>query len=142
MYLDHAVLWVNDVKQALTFYTDILGLEAIRAEEYVEGKVRFPSVRLNENTIFDLMDKNELLPLVQKFTGGDNVGGAPLNHLCLAMSYDEYKAISTRLVECGVTPRPGGENVFGAQGYAVRSVYFNDPSDNVIEIRYYEEAAA
>ena len=141
MYLDHAVLWVESAKRALKFYVEILGLEPVRAEEFENGTARFPSVRLNETTIFDLMERNDLLSLVQEFTGsGDNIGGAPINHLCLSMSASEYHEVSGRLEAHGVNLKSGGEDVFGAQGQAVRSVYFSDPDENVLEIRYYKEA--
>ncbi len=139
MHLDHAVVWVENSKRALEFYVDVLGLSPVRVEEFESGTARFPSVRVNEGTVFDLMERSELLSLVREFTGGgDDIGGTPINHLCLAMSAAEYESVSTRLKEHGVTLKPGGENVFGAQGYAVRSVYFGDPDGNVIEIRYYE----
>ena len=139
MDVDHVVVWVEDATRALEFYVDVLGLEAVRAEEFEEGKARFPSVRVNARTIFDIMDRNALLPLVQKFTGGgDTIGGAPINHICLSMSEAQYTATSARLTAHGVEVRPGGEDVFGAQGQAVRSVYFNDPDGNVLELRYYE----
>jgi glyoxylase I family protein len=139
MELDHAVLWVESANRSLEFYVDVLGLTSVRAQDFEDGKARFPSVRLNEGTIFDLMETSELLPLVQKFTGGsEGVGGVPINHLCLSMSLSEYEAVSARLVEHGVELKSGGENVFGARGQAVRSVYFNDPDSNVLEIRYYD----
>jgi glyoxylase I family protein len=139
MELDHAVLWVESAKRALEFYVDVLGLTPVRAQDFEDGKARFPSVRLNEGTIFDLMEASELLPLVQNFTGGgEGIGGVPINHLCISMSLSEYEAVSARLVENGVALKPGGENVFGARGQAVRSVYFNDPDGNILEIRYYE----
>ena len=126
MNLDHAVLWVESAKRALEFYVTVLGLEAVRAEDFSEGRARFPSVRVNETTIFDLMERSELLSLVQDFTGGgDGIGGAPINHLCLSMTALEYDSVSSRLVARGVKLEPGGENAFGAQGHAVRSVYFN-----------------
>ena len=140
MNVDHIVLWVESSKRALKFYVDVLGLEAVRAQGFEEGKARFPSVRVNERTIFDITDRNKLLSLVQNFTGGgDNIGGAPINHLCLSMSASEFTSVSTRLAEHGVEVRPGGEDVFGVQGQAVRSVYFNDPDGNVLEIRYYDQ---
>ncbi len=138
MNLDHAVLWVEDANRALKFYVDILGLDSVRAEEFAEGKARFPSVRLNGKTIFDIMEYQKLLPLVQKFTGGEGVGGSPINHLCLSMSKAEYNTVYERLENHGVKLTPGGEDVFGAQGQAVRSTYFNDPDGNVLEIRYYD----
>jgi glyoxylase I family protein len=140
MDVDHVVLWVESPKRALDFYVDVLGLEAVRALEFEEGKAPFPSVRVNERTIFDIMDRNALLSRVQNFTGGgDEVGGQPINHVCLSMSKVEYTSLSARLAERGVEVRDGGNNSFGAQGQAVRSVYFDDPDGNVLEIRYYEQ---
>ena len=139
MEIDHAVLWVENANRALEFYVDVLGLTPVRAKYFEEGKARFPSVRVNEGTVFDLMEPSELLSLVQKFTGGgEGIGGGPINHLCLSMSASEYAEISARLIERGVELTPGGEDVFGARGQAVRSIYFNDPDGNVLEIRYYE----
>ena len=138
MDLDHAVLWVESSKAALEFYVDVLGFEPVRAEEFAAGNARFPSVRVNATTVFDLMEPKALLPLVQEFTGGGNdIGGAPINHLCLSMSASEYESVSERLEARGIKLKPGGEDVFGAQGQAVRSIYFNDPDGNVLEIRYY-----
>ncbi|MEH6473704.1 MAG: VOC family protein [Halopseudomonas sp.] len=139
MELDHAVLWVESERRALKFYVDVLGLESVRAEDFAEGRARFPNVRVNETTIFDLMERSELLSLVQEFTGGGkDIGGAPINHLCLSMSASQFDSVSARLEAHGVKLKPGGEDVFGAQGQAVRSVYFNDPDENVLEIRYYD----
>ncbi len=138
--IDHVVLWVDDTERALKFYVNVLGLEAVRAEDFSQGKARFPSVRLNDRTIFDIMNRNDLLSLVQDFTGGGkDVGGTPINHVCLSMNLYEYTAISMRLAEHGVALSSGGENAFGAQGHALRSTYFNDPDGNVLEIRYYED---
>ena len=139
MDVDHVVLWVESSKRALEFYVDVLGLEAVRAQEFEEGKARFPSVRVNEATIFDLMERAELLSLVQNFTGGgEGIGGFPINHICLSMKHEEYNSIIDRLEARGVKLTPGGEDVFGAQGQAVRSTYFNDPDGNVLEIRFYD----
>ena len=59
MGLDHAVLWVENAKRALKLYVDVLGLEPVRADNFAEGKARFPSARINETTIFDLMEPSE-----------------------------------------------------------------------------------
>jgi len=138
MYIDHAVIWVENAKRSLDFYVDILGFETVREKEFSEGKARFPSVRVNERTIFDIMEYDKLLPLVRKFTGGgEGIGGSPINHICLSTSHEEYDSVIERLETRGVKLTPGGEDVFGAQGQAVRSTYFNDPDGNVLEIRFY-----
>lgn len=86
------------------------------------------------------MERNELLSLVRNFTGGrDDVGGAPINHLCLSMSESEYETVLERLVARGIELKSGGEDVFGAQGQAVRSTYFNDFDGNVLEVRFYSQ---
>lgn len=139
MYLDHVVLWVKNANKSLDFYVNVVGLVPVRAEEFKAGKIRFPSVRINGSTILDIMERSKLLAFVQKFTGSKaNAGGAPINHLCISMSESEYEIILKRLGEHGVELNPGGEDVFGAHGQAVRSTYFNDPDDNVIEVRFYK----
>jgi len=139
MNIDHAVIWVKNAERSLDFYVNNLGFQSIREKEFSEGKARFPSVRINEKTIFDIMEHDKLLPLVQKFTGGgEGIGGYPINHICLSMSEEEYNSIIDRLEARGVKLTPGGEDVFGAQGQAVRSTYFNDLDGNVLEIRFYD----
>ena len=140
MDIDHVVLWVQDPNRSVAFYIDVLGLTPVRLQDFKDGKARFPSVRLNERTIFDLMDGEDLLSLVQDFTGGgDGIGGAPINHVCLSVDAQEYVRLTTRLEEHGVKLTSGGENAFGAQGQALRSVYFSDPDGNVLELRHYDE---
>lgn len=139
MDIDHVVIWVKNANRSLDFYVNTLGFESVREEAFTEGKARFPSVRVNEKTIFDLMEHDKLLPLVQNFTGGgDGIGGMPINHICLSMSHAEYNSIIERLEAKKIKLTPGGEDVFGAQGQAVRSTYFNDPDGNVLEIRFYD----
>ena len=85
------------------------------------------------------MERKELLVLVRNFTGSrDDVGGAPINHLCISMNSTEYEAVLKRLLEHKVKFKSGGEDVFGAQGKAVRSTYFNDLDGNVLEVRFYQ----
>ena len=53
--LDHIVLNVADVERSLAFYEGVLGLPAERVEAWRRGELRFPSVRVNEATIVDLV---------------------------------------------------------------------------------------
>lgn len=138
MHIDHVVLWVKDAKRSLEFYSTLLGFTAEREEEFFAGKTKFPSVRINEHTILDIMERKTLLHTIQNVTeSGEKVGGAPINHICISMSQEEYDATVLKLVSKGVKLSPEGENSFGAQGRAIKSVYFNDPDGNVLEIRCY-----
>ena len=137
MDIDHIVLWVDNAESALAFYVEMLGLEAVRLNEFHSGQTKFPSVRINECTILDIMQRDALLPLVKKVTGNKDVGGMPINHICLSVSEGEYTSICKRLAENDFEIQSGGENAFGAQGHAISSSYLADPDGNVIEIRYY-----
>lgn len=140
MNIDHIVLWVESPKRALAFYVDVLGLAPVRAQNFEDGSASFPSVRINETTIFDLMDRNNV-SVVRQFTGGHESGGTPVNHVCLSMNASDYASLSARLVENGVDLKPGGAKAFGAAGHAEHSVYFCDPDGNVLEIRHYDKAS-
>lgn len=136
MNIDHVVLWVDDPTKSLDFYVNIVGLRPVRRQEFEEGTASFPSVRLNDLTILDLMSR-ETLSKVQDFTGGSNAGGAPINHVCFSMNSEDYSALRARLIAQEIELTSGGERAFGAQGPAERSEYFSDPDGNVIEIRHY-----
>jgi catechol 2,3-dioxygenase-like lactoylglutathione lyase family enzyme len=117
----------------------VVGLLPVRAQDFKEGKAPFPSVRLNDRTILDLMDR-QLVSRVSEFTGGDS-GGRPINHICLSMNAAKYSALTARLLARGVELTPETERSFGAQGLAERSKYFRDPDGNVIEIRHYDKVS-
>ncbi len=136
MNIDHVVLWVDDPRNSLDFYVNIMGMRPVRQQEFEEGTAAFPSVRLNDSTILDLMNR-DMLTGVQEFTGGGEGGGVPINHICLSMNTEDYSALRARLIAQGVELTSGGEQAFGAQGLAERSEYFRDPDGNVIEIRHY-----
>jgi len=141
MEIDHVVLWVESPQRALAFYVDVLGLTPERVEDYRAGQVSFPSVRLSETTILDLM-AHDMAAAVRDVTGGAETGsGTPLNHLCLALTAADYAMLSARLTEAGVVLRSAGERPFGARGRAREAVYFQDPDGNVIEIRHYGDRA-
>lgn len=117
--LDHIVLNVADVERSLAFYTEELGLAPIHVEEWRRGERFFPSVRINEGSILDLV----VLPRT-----GDNV-----DHFCMVvepMDFDALRASGRFEVEEGPAIR------FGARGDGT-SIYIRDPDQNLVELRYY-----
>ncbi len=118
---DHLVLNVSDVEKALEFYCGPLGLTPMRVEEWRAGKVPFPSVRITERTIIDL---------VRKDRGESNV-----DHICLVVAPLDWQEV----IDSGtfdVLEGPVGR--FGARGEAT-SVYVRDPDGNTIELRWYPQ---
>lgn len=117
--LDHVVLNVTDVERSLAFYTDELGLEPVNVDEWRRGERFFPSVRVDEGSIIDLI----ALPRT-----GEN-----LDHFCLVvepMDFDALKASGRFEVVEGPATR------FGARGDGT-SIYIRDPDQNLVELRYY-----
>jgi len=136
MNIDHIVLWVENPTKSLDFYVNTVGLRPVRRQDFEEGTAPFPSVRVNDSTILDLMSR-DMLSEVREFTGGSNGGGAPINHVCFSMNPEDYSALRARLIAQEIELTSGGERAFGAQGLAGSSEYFSDPDGNVIEIRHY-----
>jgi glyoxylase I family protein len=129
--LDHIVLNVSDIDCSLKFYTEVLGLQGERVDEFRAGKVGFPSVRINSGTIIDLFPKKEN---TRALTGEKNNGN--LNHFCLVAEANDLAGIIDYLKENSVSVREGPVSRWGARGRAT-SVYFLDPDGNEIEIRCY-----
>jgi catechol 2,3-dioxygenase-like lactoylglutathione lyase family enzyme len=117
--LDHLVLNVNDVERSLAYYTDVLGLQAERVEEWRQGTVPFPSVRIDAGTIIDLFAAER---------SGEN-----LNHLCLVLSKADWEeAVQHQAIEIAGGPA----ELFGARGTGT-SIYTRDPDGNTVELRHY-----
>ncbi|MCU0268933.1 MAG: VOC family protein [Acidimicrobiales bacterium] len=119
--LDHLVLNVSDVERSLAWYLDKLGLEPLRVQEWRRGEVLFPSVRVDDTTILDLLEVERT--------------GANVDHLCLAVEGVDIESLAAS-GEFDVLAPP--TRLWGAQGWAT-SVYVRDPDGNVVELRVYGE---
>jgi catechol 2,3-dioxygenase-like lactoylglutathione lyase family enzyme len=118
--LDHIVLNVSDVERSLRFYTEALGLEPVRVDEWRRGAAPFPSVRVDGGTIIDL--------LATPRTGQNT------DHFCLVVEPVDLAAVAaTGAFE--VVDGPGPR--FGARGVGT-SLYVRDPDGNTVELRYYD----
>lgn len=117
--LDHVVLNTADPARSLAWYTEVLGLEAERVEEWTKREAPFPSVRVNADTIIDLFQVERT---------GEN-----MNHLCLVMPADDWEAM---MAEGLIPVERGPSKVFGARGIG-ESVYTRDPDGNLVELRRY-----
>jgi glyoxylase I family protein len=137
MRLDHIALWAKDPRAALDFYSRVVGLTPVRSSEFEAGAAPFPSVRVSEDSIIDLMPL-ELADGLGSFAGAEGSAGHPVNHVCLALSKAEYDALDRRLQAEGVDTSARMNHTFGARGWAPHAYYFADPDGNVVEARYYD----
>jgi catechol 2,3-dioxygenase-like lactoylglutathione lyase family enzyme len=136
MTLDHVVLWVSDPLASVAFYEEVLGAKGVRVDEFREGKVPFPSVRISEHSILDLMSK-AAAPMMNAFPGAEGSAGNKLNHVCIAMAKTAYDAVLARVTQRGIQVFTL-KNSFGARGNAPEAFYFPDLDGNVLEARHYE----
>lgn len=116
---DHVVLNVSDIDRALEFYTGPLGLAPEQVEEWRAGEVPFPSVRINETTIIDLVSlpRNE----------------SNMDHFCLVVDPLDWQEV----IDSGTfTVLEGPVTRSGARGDG-QSIYVRDPDGNSIELRWY-----
>ncbi|HUS29886.1 MAG TPA: VOC family protein [Kofleriaceae bacterium] len=136
MRLDHLVLWAEDPLKTVEWFERVVGLTAVRLDEFKAKQVMFPSVRVSDDTIIDIMPK-AAAPVVNAIPGAKGTAGHPTNHVCLAMSEAEYHALAKRLEESGAPAGRFMENQYGARGHAPKAFYFRDPDGNILEARYY-----
>lgn len=120
--LDHLVLRVSDVERSLAFYQGVLGLAGVRVEEWRRGEVFFPSVRVNDDVIIDILA-----------APADHAGAENVDHFCLVVEPTDWEAV----VAAGTFEVVDGPDTrFGAHGDG-QSLYVRDPDRNVVELRYY-----
>ncbi len=129
--MDHIVLTVQDIDKVVGFYTDVLGLKPERLDEFRQGKVPFPSVRINADTIIDLFPVD----------AGSGQAADPvakdLDHFCMVIEPTDMQEVIGHLQRHGVGIEQGPVSRWGARGNAT-SIYFLDPEQHRIEIRYYD----
>ena len=117
--LDHLVLSCTDVERTLAWYTEVLGLAPVRLDEWRRGDVPFPSVRINADTMIDLV--------------AGNTNDGRLDHFCVVIEPTDLDAVALSGT-FDVVDGPGRR--FGARGDGT-SLYVRDPDGAVVELRYY-----
>jgi catechol 2,3-dioxygenase-like lactoylglutathione lyase family enzyme len=120
--LDHLVLVVADPEVTLAWYAKVARLSGVRVDEWRAGEAPFPSMRVSEGTIIDLVP------------GLDDPGPrGHLDHICLVVSRPDLDALAAdpdlEIVDEGLR--------FGARGYG-ESIYVRDPDGLLVEFRTYD----
>jgi catechol 2,3-dioxygenase-like lactoylglutathione lyase family enzyme len=120
---DHVVLNVADAERSIEFYCGMLGLQPARVDEWRRGDAPFPSARVDEGTIIDLVTAPRT---------GENA-----NHICIVVEPTDFDALKS---SGGFDVVDGPATRWGARGYAT-SLYVRDPDGNTVELRYYRREA-
>ncbi|MCH7712104.1 MAG: VOC family protein [Chloroflexi bacterium] len=126
--MDHIVLRVKDVEESLRFYTQVLGMPAERVEQWRAGEIRFPSARINADTIIDFFAAD------QEPIGREGIKNQ--DHYCMVIEKTDMEALKTKFEALGVDIQAGPGKRWGSHGDGT-SLYIYDPDDNVVELRHY-----
>ena len=126
--MDHIVLRNKDVEESLRFYTLVLGLQAERVAEWRAGEVRFPSARINADTIIDFFGTD------QDPIGKD--GAKNQDHFCMVIEPTDMEDLKAKFEAMGVEIQAGPGKRWGSHGDGI-SLYIYDPDGNVVELRHY-----
>lgn len=116
--LDHVVLVVSDVEASLAWYSDTLGCEPERVEQWRHGEVPFPSVRLGAAAVIDLVE-------------GERTG-TNVDHFAVVV--DPH--VDLDAVAGAIPGASGPHELWGAQGTG-RAWYVRDPDGNGVELKQY-----
>lgn len=119
---DHVVLRVRDVERSLAFYLVELGLAPVRVDAWRAGRAPFPSVRVSDDVIIDLLAAPE-----------DHAGSGNVDHICLVVAPVDWHAV---IAAGRFEVVDGPDTRYGARGNG-QSLYIRDPDQNVVELRYY-----
>ena len=124
--LDHVVLRVSDMDQALRFYCDVLGCSLERT---------VPDLGL-----FQLRAGRSLIDLVDVNAPLGKQGGAPpartghnVDHVCIRIDPFDPERLEEYLKKNGIKPGDVSRR-YGADGYGP-SMYIEDPDGNTVELK-------
>ena len=126
--MDHIVLRVKDVEASMKFYVEVLGLQPERVDQWKAGEVRFPSARLNPDTIIDFFASD------QETIGREGVKNQ--DHYCMVIEKTDMEELKAKFEAMGVDIQAGPGKRWGSHGDGI-SLYIYDPDNNVVELRHY-----
>ncbi|MAF39023.1 MAG: VOC family virulence protein [Chloroflexi bacterium] len=126
--MDHIVLRNRDVEVSLKFYTEVLGMKAERVEQWRAGEIRFPSARINADTIIDFFGSD------QEPIAKDGVKNQ--DHFCMVIEPTDMEELKAKFEAMGVEIQAGPGKRWGSHGDGI-SLYIYDPDENVVELRHY-----
>jgi catechol 2,3-dioxygenase-like lactoylglutathione lyase family enzyme len=121
--IDHVVITARDVDATCAFYSRVLGMRVVT---FGAGRkaLAFGSQKINLHQA-----GREFEPKAARPTPGSV-------DLCL-ITTGTLDEVAARLAECGVPILEGPVARTGATG-PIRSIYFRDPDDNLIEVATYD----
>ena len=141
--VNHVAVSVPDMKKALEFYVDLLGLEKIGEFSWEKNSTSADQILAVKGTAADVsvLKANNILLEIFEFKAGDPKSQDPkrpvvdhgFTHLCFAVKKldEEYERLKAAGMKCHCPPVVLSEGI-------VRTVYNRDPFGNVVELEEVE----
>ena len=105
--LDHVVLWTKDPQASMDFYSRVVGLAPVRFGEFQAGEAPFPSVRVCDDSIIDLLPTAEV-------AGTESLTKVALNNVQQAAVGHAKKEVENKVKnEAGNALKNLGKGLFG-----------------------------
>jgi catechol 2,3-dioxygenase-like lactoylglutathione lyase family enzyme len=123
--IDHVLLLVTGMEQALAFYQDVLGCRIVHTMP------QYAMVQLQAGTA--LIDLVDIAVSEGAWTKPQPEGGRNMDHLCLAVTRHDPVDLRRHLARHYIEIVEEGVHD-GARGSSL-SIYVRDPSGNTIEIK-------
>lgn len=121
--LDHLVLTVASIETTVEFYTRVLGMDVLRfGPDGARVALAFGQQKINLHEVGKEFEPKSLVP-----TAGSG-------DLCFIVS--DFASVRDHLAGCGVAIIDEGPRS-GAMG-EIKSIYFRDPDQNLIEVSTYD----
>jgi glyoxylase I family protein len=120
--LDHVVLRVGDLDQAIRFYQTVLGLHVERELQ----QPRLVQLRAGASLI-------DLVPASLSPHEAADKAGRNMDHFAIRVIGFDAAALKAHLEKHGVDPGEIHER-YGAEGYGP-SIYISDPDGNTVELK-------
>jgi catechol 2,3-dioxygenase-like lactoylglutathione lyase family enzyme len=118
--LDHLVLTVTDIEASCAFYAKVMGMRVVTFGPDQRKALAFGRQKINLH-----QSGHEFAPKAAHPTVGSG-------DFCL-ITETPLDAVAKHLASCGVAIEEGPVARTGAEG-SIRSIYFRDPDNNLVEI--------
>ena len=105
-----------------------VGLKPERVDQWRAGEIRFPSARLNADTIIDFFATD------QQPISKDGIRNQ--DHYCMVIEPTDMDELKSKFEAMGVEIQAGPGKRWGSHGDGI-SLYVYDPDNNVVELRHY-----
>lgn len=122
MRLLHTMLRVGDLDKSLAFYTEVLGMQLLRRNDYPEGRFTLAFVGYGDES------NNTVLELTHNWDTAQYELGTGYGHIAVEVP-DAYKACEDVLAKGGKVTRPAGPMKHGNTVIA----FVEDPDGYKIE---------